>query len=126
MARERTEIVQLREARRIVERMRDRLLHPTFEALQCSAEDLNSASECLERLDATSPVWQGANRMALEAEVIALRRGVHCVEALLTNAGKFYLGWARLLAPDQGPPNYTSDGATALAVAESGKLVLHG
>lgn len=126
MAGERKEMTDIREARRLIDRMRERLLHPSFEALECSAEDLRLASVCLKRLDLRSPVWHGAQRKALELEVTALRRGVHCVEALLKNAGKFYAGWARLLAVDQGPPNYTSAGSTGPAPAQSNKLVTHG
>jgi hypothetical protein len=126
MADERTDISQVQEARRIVERMRDRLLHPSFEALEDSGSDLSLAVECIRRLDANSAVWQGAQRKALEAEVTGLRRGVHCVEALLSNAGKFYAGWARLLSPDPAPPNYTSSGVAGLASAQSSKLVIHG
>ena len=51
-----------------------------------------------------SAVWKSSQRSALEAEVVELRRGIHCVEALLVNAGKFYAGWARLLAPDSRAP----------------------
>jgi hypothetical protein len=126
MADEPTELRQVQEARRIVERMRDRLLHPSFEALEDSASDLSLAAECIRRLDANLPVWQGAQRKALEAEVTGLRRGVRCVEALLSNAGKFYAGWARLLSSDQALPNYTSSGITSLPLAQRSKLVVHG
>jgi len=123
---ERTEIADIREARRLIESMRDRLLHPSFEALECSAADLHSAAQCLGRLDVKSPIWQGAHRKALESEVTGLRRGVHCVEALLTNAGKFYAGWARLMSADQAPPNYNSAGSTDAAPAQTSKLAIHG
>jgi hypothetical protein len=126
MAGERTDLADIREARRLVERMRDRLLHPSFEALEYSAADLRLAAQCLQRLDIKSPVWQGVQRKALESEVTGLRRAVDCVEALLKNAGKFYAGWARLMSGDQGPPNYSSAGSTDPAPAQSNKLVMHG
>lgn len=126
MAGERTELEDVREARRLVERIRDRLIHPSFEALEYSAADLRIATQCLRRLDVNSPVWQGAHRKALELEVAGLRGAVRCVEALLKNAGKFYGGWARLLCGDQAPPNYTAVGSTAPVPAQSNRLVLHG
>jgi hypothetical protein len=106
--------------------MRDRLLHPTFEALQDCAADLRLAAEYVRRLDAESAVWKGVQRTALEAEVTALRLSVSSVEALLTNAGKFYAGLARLLAPDPAPPNYTSAGSAGPPPAQTSQLVIHG
>jgi hypothetical protein len=126
MPAEASELARIREARRIVERMWDRLLHPTFESVEDSAADLSQAAECIRRLDTTSPAWQGKQRQALEAEVIGLRRAIGSVQALLVNAGKFYAGWARLLASDQAPPNYDSAGSVRLIPAEAGKLVIHG
>lgn len=127
---ERTQLAQLREARRIMARMRDRLLDPTFEALRDCANDLGQVRECLQRLDAQSAVWKGASRPALEAEVTEIRRSVRCVEALLANAGRFYAGWLRLLKGDQGPPNYTAAGPLARpgsqVAAHTVKLVIHG
>jgi len=126
MASEKPEIVRIREARRLIERMRDRLLRPSLESLADCAADLDLAAECIQRLDAKLPVWQGVQRKALEAEVTGLRRDVRCIEALLTNAGKFYAGWARLLASDQAPPNYTSAGSIGAAPVEASKLVIDG
>ncbi len=124
MAGERTEIAEIREARRMIEKMRNRLLHPSFEALEDCAADLRIAADCIHKLDATLPVWRGAQRKTLEAEVVGLRRGVRCVEALLANAGKFYAGWARLMSGDQAPPNYSAAGSAELA--QVSKLVIHG
>jgi len=126
MTNERTQLAQVREARQLIERMRDRLIHPSFQALGECAGDLRSAAECIQGLDAQLPAWQGIQRKALEAEVTNLRRGVSCVQALLANAGKFYAGWARLLLPDQAPPNYTSAGSEGLAPGQNSKLVVHG
>jgi hypothetical protein len=126
MASEQPQIAQMREARRIIDRMRGRLLHPSFECLPECAADLGLAAECIRRLDAKLPVWQGVQRKALEAEVIGLRSDIRFVEALLANAGKFYAGWARLLASDQAPPNYTSAGSIGSAPTQASKLVIHG
>lgn len=125
MASERTQIVEIRAARRTLEKMRDRLLNPSFESLERSAADLNLAAEYLGRLDVTSHAWKGPGRKALEAEVIGLRAEVRCVEALLSNAGKFYAGWARLMSPDQSPPNYNSAGSNRPTAQQESKLVIH-
>jgi hypothetical protein len=126
MANEKPELVRIREARLFIDRMRGRLLHPSFESLAECAADLGLAVECIRRLDAKLPAWQGVQRRALEAEVVGLRRDIRCVEALLTNAGKFYAGWARLLAPDPAPPNYTSSGSSSPPSAKASTLVMHG
>jgi hypothetical protein len=126
MAAEKSEIVRIREARQLIDRMRGRLFRPSFESLAECASDLGLAVECIRRLDAKLPVWQGVQRKALEAEVIGLRRDIRSVEALLTNAGKLYAGWARLLAPDPAPPNYNSAGSTSPPPAKASTLVMHG
>ena len=111
------EVERVRQARCILERMRGRLLRPTLARLGFQRRDLNLAVECLKQLDVSlkSPIWQGPARRKIETEVVALRRAVRSVEELLKNAGKFYAGLARLLAPDDAPANYTAAG-TSVAV----------
>jgi len=123
------EVERVRQARCILERTGGRLLKPTLQALDSSAADLNLAVDCLRQLDVSlrSPIWQGLTRRKLEKEVVALRCAIRSVEQLLRNAGKFYAGLARLMSPDEAPPNYTAagtDGAPA-KIAE-GSVVLHG
>lgn len=121
------EIARVRQARCILERMRSRLLRPTFESLDASAADLNLAVDCLRQLDISlkSPIWQGPTRIKIEAEVVALRHAVHSVEQLLKGAGKFYAGLARLMAPDVAPANYTASGNSGPPVAtRTGTLTL--
>src|SRR5580698_8544809 len=123
------EVERVRQARCILERMRGRLLRPTFDALDSSARDLNLAVECLKQLDVSlkSPIWQGLARRKIEAEVVTLRRAVRSVEELLQNAGKFYAGLARLMAPDDAPANYTAAGTTgARSLGSTGSVVIHG
>ncbi len=123
------EVERIRQARCILERIRGRLLQPTFQALDSSAADLNLAVECLGQLDVSlqSPIWQGLVRRKLEREVVALRQAVRSVEGLLKNAGKFYAGLARLMAPDEAPTNYTATGTNgASSIAARGSVVLHG
>jgi len=112
------EIARVRQARCILERMRGRLLRPTFDSLQSSAADLNLAVECLRQLDVSlrSPIWQALTRQRIETEVVSLRRAIQSVEELLRNAGKFYAGLARLMEPDAAPANYTAAGASGAPV----------
>jgi hypothetical protein len=129
MSNDSQEIARVRRARCILERMRDRLLRPTFDSLASSAADLNLALECLRQLDVSlkSPIWQGLTRRKIETEVVALRSAVGLVEELLKNAGKFYAGLARLMAPDEAPANYTAAGASGPpAHAAAGNVVVHG
>jgi hypothetical protein len=123
------EVERVRQARCILERMRGRLLQPTFQALDSSAADLNLAVECLRQLDISleSPTWQGLALQKIETEVVALRSAVRSVEELLKNAGKFYTGLARLMAPDQAPANYTAAGTTGGgSLGSAGSVVIHG
>ena len=123
------EVERVREARRILERMRGRLLRPSPASLQASAADLDLAVECLRALDVSlkSPIWQGRTRQRVETEVVALRLALRSVEELLKNAGKFYYGLARLLAPDDAPPNYTAVGALGVVPHPRDQgVLLHG
>lgn len=123
------EIARVRQARCILERIRSRLLRPTFESLEKSAADLNVAVDCLWQLDTglRSPIWRGPTRARIETEVVALRHTIRSVEELLKNAGKFYAGLARLLAPDEAPANYTAAGTNgASAQSSTGTLLLEG
>jgi hypothetical protein len=121
------EVERIRQARCILERIRGRLLQPTCASLGSSAADLKRAVECLQQLDVRlkSPIWQGPLRRKLETEVMALRGAVRSVEELLRSAGKFYAGLARLMAPDEAPPNYTATGAKG-PESQTGSVVLHG
>lgn len=124
------ELEQARQARRILEKVRTRLLRPTVEALDCGAVDLSVAAQCLQRLEAS--LAQGerrtAARQALESEIANVRRELRCVQALVAGAGKFHAGWGRLMASaEEGTGNYTAAGETAAtASVESGRVVLHG
>jgi hypothetical protein len=123
------EIAQIRQARCILERMRSRFERPSRDAWDASAEDLSLAVECLNKLDVSlkSPIWRGPARATIEMEVVALRAAVRAVEDLLKNAGKFYAGLARLLAPDDASTNYTVAGTKSAPLQlVAGSLVVHG
>jgi hypothetical protein len=63
----------------------------------------------------------------LESEVTRLRTDVRLIEELLRSAGTFYSGWARLMSPDQGPPNYTAAGRDLSGtLPNTDRLVVHG
>ncbi len=129
MSHARQQIDRVRQARTILERMRARLTHPSLETIDACAADLNIAVECLRQLDISSesPIWHGLTRQVIETEVVALRRSLRSVEGLLRNAGKFYAGLARLLAPDEAPANYTAAGAQLPPPPSSaGSIALHG
>jgi hypothetical protein len=124
------ELEQARQARRILEKVRIRLLRPTVEALDHGAADLSAAVHCLQQLE-TSLTHGGprvAARQALESEMANLRRELRCVQELVAGAGKFHAGWGRLMAADdEGTGNYTAAGdSAALQQVESGRVVLHG
>ena len=123
------EVERVRQARCILERMRGRLMRPTLDSLDLSARDLNLAVECLRQVDVSlkSPIWRGLARQKIEAEVVAMRRAIRSVEELLKNAGKFYAGLARLMAPDDAPANYTAAGTTLGSMpVGAGNVVLEG
>jgi hypothetical protein len=123
------DLARIRQARRILQRMCGRLLRPTFDALDLSATDMNLAVECLQQVDvgSQSAIWRGPDRKSIETEVLALRRAVRVAEELLRNAGKFYAGLARLMAPDDTPAHYTAGGTTApREQAVAGAVAVHG
>ena len=128
MSRNGQEIKRVRQARRILERMRSRLLRPNFDSLSQSASDLGVAVECLEQLDLSrnSNIWRTATRAHIESEVTELRRVVQAVEDLLNNAGRLYAGMAQLLAPDQAPANYTATGTNPGAPVTGGSVEVRG
>lgn len=111
MTGELTDLGRLQEARRALERIGNRLLQPRFEILAACDNDLRLAAKRLRGLDAQSKAWKGAQRSALEAEVIRLRQTVRRVSGLLGNASKVYAGWIHLVSPDPAPPNYTPAGS---------------
>lgn len=120
------EVERVRRARCLLERMRERLLRPSFDALDACAVDLDRAVECLRQVDLSlqSPIWRGHTRQKIESEVVALRRALRSVQELLKNAGKFYAGLAHLLAPDDAPANYTSAGALGTISHAAGRSVV--
>jgi hypothetical protein len=123
------EIEQVRQARKNLERMHGRLLQPSFSSLESSGVDLKHAMECLRQLDISlqSPIWQPPVRQKIETEVVALRSAVRSVQLLLKNAGKIYAGVARLMTPDEAPPNYTALGTSGQGLeATAVSVLVHG
>jgi hypothetical protein len=123
------ELNRVREARRLVEKVRGRLMHPTIDAMDRGAAELSAAVESLAGLETALAGSAGRTRPwpGWEPEVARLRREVRNVQQLLAGAGKFYAGWARLLAPDQAPANYTANGKAEQQISiDAGKVALHG
>lgn len=108
------ELDKAKQARRSLEKVRLKLLSPTIQAMDSSTSDLGVAVECLKTLEVgfasgrrLTPEW----RRLLEQEMMGLRRELIEVNALLQGAGKFYQGWARLVATgDDAPANYGTAG----------------
>lgn len=122
----------LTQARRRLESVRLKLLRPTVETLDAGAAELNVAVQCLERLESelSSPGPRDiASRGKLESEILLLSRELQHVNTLLVSAGKFYQGWARLLANEGGdaPLNYTAAGKPGPVIPiDTRRLVIHG
>ncbi|HTR36366.1 MAG TPA: hypothetical protein VMH80_10715 [Bryobacteraceae bacterium] len=119
---------QVKAARRIVEKVRGRLMHPTIDAMDRGAAELSAAVQCLALLEAVLQSEVPESRWpGLGGELARLRLEVRNVQDLLEGAGKFYAGWARLIAPDRAPANYTPEGkADERASNAAGEVVLHG
>jgi hypothetical protein len=125
------ELDKAKQARRSLEKVRLKLLSPTIQAMDSSTSDLGVAVECLKTLEVgftagrrLTPEW----RRLLEQEMTGLRRELIEVNALLQGAGKFYQGWARLVATaDDASANYGMAGQPILPIPDrSSKVVAIG
>lgn len=104
------ELDKVKQARRSLDKVRLKLLSPSIQAMDGSTAELSIAVESLRTLEVSfaagrrlTPEW----RRLLEQEMVGLRRELAEANALLQNAGKFYRGWARLIATvDDAPANY--------------------
>jgi len=125
-----TEIERAKQARRSLEIVCQKLQRPTVESLDKCAQDLNAALRCLEGLEGSlrSAGSTPVRSLALAAEMSAIRREIARASTLLAAAGRFFGGWARLMAcGEEGAANYTSRGAPGPVLAvDHGKVVLHG
>lgn len=125
------ELDKAKEARRSLEKVRLKLLSPSLQAMDSSASELGVAVDCLKTLEVgfisgrrLTPEW----RRLLEQEMMGLRCELREVNALLQGAGKFYQGWARLVATgDDAQANYGVAGKPIPAVhPQSSKVVAIG
>jgi len=116
-------LYQVRQARRLVEKVHVRLLCPTIDAMDRGAAELTEAVTCLAGLDTALSAGRHEH---LQPEVQRLRSELQDVQALLDGAGKLYAGWARLMAPDSAPANYTASGTAQVCPIERGRVVLDG
>ncbi len=108
------ELDKVKQARRILDKVRLKLMCPSIQAMDSSTAELAVAVDCLRTLEVgfaagrrLTPEWL----RLLEHEMMGLRRELADVNVLLQNAGKFYQGWARLIATaDDAPANYSVAG----------------
>jgi hypothetical protein len=123
---------KVKQARRSVKKVRLKLLSPTVQAMDSSAEDLGAAVESLKTLEAAFTSGRRLTtewRRLLELEMGGLRRELREISALLEGAGKFYEGWARLASNDidDAPAHYSGQGMPLPPVPlRSGKVVAIG
>ena len=118
------------QARRSLEKVREKLLRPTAKSLDSSAADLMSAVNSLRllELDLTSPARRGLGAgRALELEIQAMRQELQKVMVLFESAGKFHEGWARLASTVvDDNTNYRSNGKSGKPISiDSPRMVLH-
>jgi hypothetical protein len=126
------DLKRIANARQCLARVHANLLCPTPASLDRSAGDLQVAIRCLQKIETRLGSAEGsqpAANPALHKQILELRSELVQVNALLQGAGKFYEGWARLLASstDHSVANYDNagkSGSVALTGAES--LVFHG
>lgn len=122
------ELEQVRGAHRALEKVRRQLLRPSVEGFDVCATDLNQAVQCLERLQNTLAQNHGhAAPPVLAAEIKKLRAELKAATSLVAGAGRFYAGWARLIASDDQSPNYSSKGQAGVPIPiNSAGVVMHG
>jgi hypothetical protein len=91
------------QARRSLAKVRLKLVSPTVQSMDSSASELGVAVECLGKLEAgfrSGRRLTPQGRRLLELEMGKLRRELKEASVLLQGVGKFYEGWARLVATD--------------------------
>jgi len=131
-----SELGKAKQARRSLQKVRQKLLTPNTKALASGAVELAEAIDCMKQLEKEFLANRGrppGYRRALEQEMIGLRQELKAVNTLAAGAGKFLEGWARLMAPavDDAPANYTNRGTRGVVVPisspiSSKRLVVHG
>ena len=96
------EVESVRQARRSISLIRQRLLKPTPEALDACAPHLHNAIESIDWLQrrlGAGEEHSPASRRILEMEMAGLRRELLQTTALMRGASGFYGGLSRLLNP---------------------------
>jgi hypothetical protein len=125
------ELEKIKSARGTLQEFRLKLLTPSVSRLESGSADLMFAVECLTQLEpvlASRPRSASVDR-ALHTEMAGLRRELEQVNALMDGAGKFYEGWARLLASasDYATANYRANGKPGTPIFnDSNNEVIHG
>jgi hypothetical protein len=140
MADAKWELDKASQARRSLAKVRLKLVSPTVQSMDWSASELGVAVECLGKLEAgfrSGRRLSPQGRRLLEVEMGKLRRELKEVSVLLQGVGKFYEGWARLVATevargmaasmDDAPAHYSMQGVSIPPVPiRSSKVVAIG
>jgi hypothetical protein len=119
-----SEVDSVRQARRSLSLVRQRLMKPTVEALDACMPHLHNAIQSIHRLqrlldgqELQSPAPGGTvrtSRGTLQAELAAVRRELSNVTALMRSASGFYGGLSSLLSsPEDDLTGYAPGGAVS-------------
>jgi len=121
-----TQLEGIRQARQSVERVREKLLNPSAEALEYGEAEAARAVEFLQGMEQSArEEGKLGVRQSIRAELAGLRRELAAVNELLRAAGRFYQGWAQLISGVDSGSNYAQDGKTRQGEGR-GVLVIHG
>jgi hypothetical protein len=116
MDRQSSELQCLKQARRSIRLIRQRLLNPTPKVMDLCVPHFNVAIDCLTQLHVllgaeTSIIF---GRKVLRAEILDLRAELAQVSALMNNAAAFYAGIAQLMGSGgEDTAGYTPAGVLA-------------
>jgi hypothetical protein len=129
-AKVKVELEKARGALRLLERVGQRLMRPSVEALNTSAVDLTRVAGSLEWLESelTSRRRTESDQRALTFEIAGIQRELERACELVAYAGQFYAGWAALVSSgaEQETVQYTVAGRAHAISIDTGKVVMHG
>jgi len=113
-----SELQCVKQARRSIRLIRQRLLNPTPKVMEICVPHFKVAIDCLAQLHGLlgSETSITFGRTVLRAEIVDLRAELAQVNALMNNAAAFYAGLAQLMGNgDEDMAGYTAAGVMATA-----------